>query len=216
MYCVVQEEHVETFLANRIQHIETYKKTLFVDDIYIIAPQLIAVYEDMISIDLFTVTPATIVNKDAIKVLFDPNGMLLPYQERTTLALESHELQDAVDDTVWYLFQYYRSAKRGNHIWCVHLLQHVFINFSKVLLHKYSPERAQLGLKTVDKTLPSNLVQEIEDIFNTISITTHTIALEKLVKFINRETEWIFQAVDDRHTIEPFWERLRVELSTLN
>ncbi|TDY05689.1 UNVERIFIED_CONTAM: hypothetical protein BJ099_106174 [Lysinibacillus xylanilyticus] len=33
-------------------------KTLFVDDIYIIAPQLLVVYEDLIHIDLFTVTPS--------------------------------------------------------------------------------------------------------------------------------------------------------------
>ncbi|WP_068982652.1 nucleotidyltransferase domain-containing protein [Lysinibacillus xylanilyticus] len=65
MYCVVKEEHIEAFLPNRIKHINAYKKTLFVDDIYIIAPQLLVVYEDMVHIDLFTVTPNGISNKDA-------------------------------------------------------------------------------------------------------------------------------------------------------
>ena len=64
IYCVVNEENVEAFLPNRNLHIEAYMKTLFVDDIYIIAPQLLVVYEDLIHIDLFTVTPSEISNKD--------------------------------------------------------------------------------------------------------------------------------------------------------
>lgn len=64
MYCVVKEENIEAFLPNRKKHIETYMDTLFVDDIYIIAPQLLVVYEDLIHIDLFTVAPSEISNKD--------------------------------------------------------------------------------------------------------------------------------------------------------
>ncbi|MGE8037213.1 nucleotidyltransferase domain-containing protein [Lysinibacillus sp. NPDC093692] len=65
MYCVVKEENIEAFLPNRKKHIETYMKTLFVDEIYIFAPQLLAVYEDMIHIDLFTLSPSEISDKDA-------------------------------------------------------------------------------------------------------------------------------------------------------
>ncbi|MFJ5563982.1 hypothetical protein [Lysinibacillus xylanilyticus] len=102
-------------------------KTLFVDDIYIIAPQLLVVYEDLIHIDLFTVTPSERSNKDAnqlclgiiasggfnffqrvfghplkeVKILFDPNGILTAKQKNTTLSLTPLEFQDAVDDTVF-------------------------------------------------------------------------------------------------------------------
>ncbi|SKB42614.1 hypothetical protein SAMN06295926_102342 [Lysinibacillus sp. AC-3] len=61
----MKEENIEAFLSNRKKHIETYMKTLFVDDIYIFAPQLLAVYEDMIHIDLFTLSPSEISDKDA-------------------------------------------------------------------------------------------------------------------------------------------------------
>lgn len=91
LYCVVKEEHIEAFLPQRIRHIEAYKKTLFVDDIYIIAAQLLVVYEDMIHIDLFTVTPNGISNKDVIKILFDPNGILPSKQRNTTLSLSPLE-----------------------------------------------------------------------------------------------------------------------------
>ncbi|MEX3746872.1 aminoglycoside 6-adenylyltransferase [Lysinibacillus xylanilyticus] len=209
MYCVVKEEHIEAFLPQRIRHIEAYKKTLFVDDIYIIAPQLLVVYEDMIHIDLFTVTPNGISNKDAIKILFDPNGILPSKQRNTTLSLSPLEFQDAVDDTVWYLYQYYKSASRGNDIWCVQLLRHSLEHFAKVLLHKYCPERASLGLKTLHHSLPPNPLNEIVDIMNCTSLVTHGVAVKKLVNAFHYESSWIFDNAPDHEEIKPLWEKIK-------
>jgi predicted nucleotidyltransferase len=72
LYCLVSDENVEPFLPNRIKHLESYKKLLFVDDIYIIAPQILAVYVDLVHIDLFTVTLENIIAKDKIEILYDP------------------------------------------------------------------------------------------------------------------------------------------------
>ncbi|MGE7674803.1 aminoglycoside 6-adenylyltransferase [Lysinibacillus sp. NPDC094403] len=209
IYCVVKEENIEAFLPNRKKHIEAYKKTLFVDDIYIIAPQLLVVYEDMIHIDLFTVTPSEISNKDAIKVLFDPNGILMAKQKNTTLSLTPLEFQDAVDDTIWYLYQYYSSAQRGNEIWSVHLLRNSLEHFAKVLLHKYCPERALLGLKALYNSLPTAPLDEIVDIMNNMSLVTHEIAVRKLVNAFNNESGWIFENVPNKEKIKPLWEKIK-------
>ncbi|MBE9916329.1 hypothetical protein G8C92_20130 [Paenibacillus donghaensis] len=72
LYCLVSDENVEPFLPHRIKHLESYKKLLFVDDIYIIAPQILAVYVDLVHIDLFTVTLENIIAKDKIEILYDP------------------------------------------------------------------------------------------------------------------------------------------------
>ncbi|MEY9976807.1 aminoglycoside 6-adenylyltransferase [Lysinibacillus sp. RC79] len=209
IYCVVNEENIKAFLPNRNQHIEAYKKTLFVDDIYIIAPQLLVVYEDMIHIDLFTVTPSEISNKDAIKILFDPNRILTAKQKNTTLALTPLEFQDAVDDTVWYLYQYYWSTKRGNEIWCVHLLRNSLEHFAKVLLYKYCPERALLGLKALYNSLPTDPLNEIDDIMNCMSLVTHEMAVMKLVNFFENESDWIFENVPNKEKIKPLWEKTK-------
>ena len=209
MYCVVKEENIEVFLPNRKKHIESYKDTLFVDDIYIIAPQLLVVYEDLIHIDLFTVAPSEISNKDAIKILFDPNGILTAKLKSTTMALTPLEFQDAVDDTVWYLYQYYWSAQRGNEIWCIHLLQNSLEHFAKVLLHKYCPERALLGLKATYNSLPSDPLNEIVYIMNCMSLVTHEMAVKKLVKAINNESDWIFENVPTKEGIKPLWEKIK-------
>ena len=209
MYCVVKEENMEAFLPNRKKHIETYKDTLFVDDIYIIAPQLLVVYEDLIHIDLFTVAPSEISNKDAIKILFDPNGILTAKLESTTMALTPLEFQDAVDDTVWYLYQYYKSASRGNDIWCVQLLRHSLEHFAKVLLHKYCPERASLGIKALHHSLPPSPLDEIVDIMNCTSLVTHGVAVKKLVNAFHYESSWIFDNAPDQEEIKSLWEKIK-------
>lgn len=209
IYCVVNEENIEAFLPNRIQHIKAYKKTCFVDDIYIIAPQLLVIYEDMIHIDLFTVTPSEISDKDAMKILFDPNGILAAKQKNTTLSLTPLEFQDAVDDTVWYLYQYYWSAKRGNEIWSVHLLRNSLEHFAKVLLHKYCPERALLGLKTLNNSLPTDPLDEVVDIVNCMSPKTHEMAVKKLVNAFENESDWIFKKVPNKEKIMPLWGKIK-------
>ncbi|MED3802466.1 nucleotidyltransferase domain-containing protein [Lysinibacillus xylanilyticus] len=209
IYCVVNEENVEAFLPNRTKHIESYMRTLFVDDVYIIAPQLLVVYEDLIHIDLFTVTPSEIINKDTMKILFDPNGILTAKQKNTTLSLTPLEFQDAVDDTVWYLYQYYWSAQRGNEIWSVHLLRNSLEHFAKVLLHKYCPERALLGLKTLSNSLPTDPLHEIVDIMNCMSLVTHEMAVKKLVTFFENESHWIFENVPNKEAIKPLWEKIK-------
>ncbi|MFJ8518825.1 nucleotidyltransferase domain-containing protein [Lysinibacillus xylanilyticus] len=184
-------------------------KTLFVDDIYIIAPQLLVVYEDLIHIDLFTVKPSEIINKDTMKILFDPNGILIAKQKNTSLSLTPLEFQDAVDDTVWFLYQYYWSAQRGNEIWSVHLLRNSLEHFAKVLLHKYCPERALLGLKTLSNSLPTDPLHEIVDIMNCMSLVTHEMAVKKLVTFFENESHWIFENVPNKEKIKPLWEKIK-------
>jgi predicted nucleotidyltransferase len=72
LYCLVDQDDLSDFLLSRIDHLETYGKLLFYDDIYIIAPQIIAVYENMLHVDLFTVTEEIFVEKDYFKVIYDP------------------------------------------------------------------------------------------------------------------------------------------------
>ncbi|MCM2607016.1 nucleotidyltransferase domain-containing protein [Rossellomorea marisflavi] len=69
LYCLVEEEDLASFVQDRIRHLEAYGKLLFHDDLFIIAPQIIAVYEDLLHVDLFTVTEKTFKQKDYFKVI---------------------------------------------------------------------------------------------------------------------------------------------------
>jgi len=208
MYCLVNEEDVEVFNQSRLSHLEAYGKLLFHDDIFIIAPQILAVYENLVHVDLFTVTEQNYIQKDFIKVLYDPNHKLDKFLQNQNLELTKDEFQDAVDDIAWFLFQYKKSAARGNFILSVNMLLHVMIHLSRVLLHKYQPNRAQLGLKTVEKSLPIVLVEKLKQIYENITPSNHQKAVSMICEIMLNESQWVFSEVANPEKIKPLWDRM--------
>ncbi|MEK4485967.1 nucleotidyltransferase domain-containing protein [Psychrobacillus sp. FSL H8-0484] len=208
LYCLVNEEDKEEFLESRLQHLESYNQLLFHDDIFIVAPQILAVYENLVHIDLFTVTEHTYIEKDFMKVLYDPNFKLEKYKQTQNLKLSDHEFQDAVDDVAWFLFQYKKSSARGNDIWSVSMLHHVMTHLSRILLHRYHSDRAQLGLKTLEISLPEGIVREIKQIYENITPQKHKQAVQLICVLLFDETEWIFSEVAHPEKIKPLWDRM--------
>ncbi|MFP7296792.1 nucleotidyltransferase domain-containing protein [Neobacillus niacini] len=208
MYCLVNEEDVEEFNQSRVQHLESYNKLLFHDDIFIVAPQILAVYENFVHVDLFTVTEHTYIEKDFIKVLYDPNNRLDKFKQNQNLKLSKTEFQDAVDDIAWFLFQYKISSARGNDIWSVNLLHQVMNHLSRVLLHKYNPNRAQLGLKTIEASLPDVTVKQTKQIYENITPQKHKQAVNLICEILSKETPWIFTEAANPGKIKPLWDRM--------
>ncbi|MFS0777565.1 nucleotidyltransferase domain-containing protein [Neobacillus sp. 3P2-tot-E-2] len=212
MYCLVNEEDVEEFNQSRIQHLASYNKLLFHDDIFIVAPQILAVYENLVHVDFFTVTEHTYIEKDYIKVLYDPYNKLDKFKQKQNLKLSKAEFQDAVDDIAWFLFQYKTSSARGNELWSVTMLHHVMTHFSRVLLHKYNPNRAQLGMKTIETSLPIELVSLTKRIYKNITPQKHKQAVKLICEILSTETPWIFNEVANPDKIKPLWERMITSL----
>ena len=208
MYCLVNEEDVEEFNESRLQHLESYNPLLFHDEIFIIAPQIIALYENLVHVDLFTVTEQTLIEKDFIKVLYDPNDELHKYKQNQNLVFSESEFQDAVDDVAWFLFQYKKSSERGNDLWSVHMLHHVMTNLSRVLLHRYNSNRAQLGLKTMESSLPREMLQLTQQIYENITPNKHRQAVILICELLLKESSWVFSNVDIPSKIKPLWDRV--------
>ena len=173
LYCLVNEEDKKEFLANRVKHLRAYRDIILMDDIFIVAPQIIAVFDDLLHIDLFTVTKESFVGGDHFKVLYDPHHLMDGFMETQGLALTEDEYRDDVLDVGWFLFQYSKSAARGNDIWSVRMLTNVVHHLGRVLLHRYAPERAKLGLKTIEQSLPESVVSELTGIMEFITPGKH-------------------------------------------
>ncbi|MBT2636813.1 nucleotidyltransferase domain-containing protein [Bacillus sp. ISL-39] len=206
LYCLVDEKDLDGFLQSRIGHLESYGKLLFYDDIFIIAPQILAVYENMLHVDLFAVTEETFIQKDYFKIIYDPYQRLEKYKAPQSLKLSPREFQDAVDDIAWFLFQYKKSAARRNDLWSVNLLNQVMVHLSKVLLHRYNPERAQLEMKTVEASLPISILQEVLQIQEHITPQKNQKAVQLLRKLLRRETEWIFNEISNTDKVKALWD----------
>ncbi|NKE03887.1 nucleotidyltransferase domain-containing protein [Mesobacillus selenatarsenatis] len=208
LYCLVDEKDLDGFLDSRIDHLESYGKLLFHDDIFIIAPQILAVYKNMLHVDLFAVTEKTFIEKDFFKVIYDPDELLSKFVASQNLRLSEREFQDAVDDIAWFLFQYKKATARGNDLWSVNMLNHVMTHLVRVLLYRYKPERAQLGLKTAEASLPEDIVHIVQKIQENLTPKKHLNAAIELRELLNREADWIFSKLSNPAKIKPLWDKL--------
>ncbi|WP_432363385.1 hypothetical protein [Sporosarcina sp. UB5] len=101
------------------------------------------------------------------------------------------EYRDNVMDVGWFLFQYSKSAARGNDIWSVRMLTNVVHHLGRVLLYRYAPERAKLGLKTIEQSLPESVVVELTEILEFITPGEHEQAVGRIGRLLEREYDWI-------------------------
>ena len=147
LYALVEPTKRDAFLARRRDHLATYRPFLLEDEIHIVAPQLIVVYDDLLHLDFFTVTAETLNHQDEIHVLYDPEQRLLHHD--TSLALSEAALYDHAFDAHWFFFQYTKAANRGNAIWAIDMLRQAMTHLAYVLAAHHEPERASLGLKDV-------------------------------------------------------------------
>lgn len=208
LYCLIDEKDLDGFLESRIDHLESYGKLLFHDDIFIISPQILAVYENMLHVDLFAVTEKTFIEKDFFKVIYDPDELLSKFVASQNLRLSEREFQDAVDDIAWFLFQYKKATARGNDLWSVNMLNHVMTHLARVLLYRYNPERAQLGLKTAEASLPEDIVHIVQKIQENLTPKKHLNAAIELRELLNQEADWIFSKLSNPEKIKPLWDKL--------
>jgi predicted nucleotidyltransferase len=191
LYCLVEKESEKEFLGNRLMHLQAYRPVIFQDDIFIVAPQLIAVFDDFLHIDLFTVTTETFSGKDFFKVLHDPEDRLTAFIDTQGLELSASDYRDHVNDVAWFLFQYKKAASRGNGIWSVKMLANAAEHLARVLLYRYAPERAQLGLKSLQQSLPTDLLEQMEAIFDDMTPARHAESAAALSRLIKKELPWI-------------------------
>ncbi|QFT87947.1 Nucleotidyltransferase domain protein [Bacillus sp. THAF10] len=191
LYCLVKEADESEFLQDRITHLSSYKSIKFYEHIFIIAPQTIAVFEDFLHVDLFTVTEKTFKKKDYFKVLYDPDGRLEQFKKTQDLCLSQGEYEDCVYDVAWYLFQYHKAARRRNDLWAVDMLRYVFGNLARVLLHRYSPDRAQLGIKALEQELPVEVLLKVKEISNLMTPNQHLNSVACLVRLLADELDWL-------------------------
>ncbi|WP_339252232.1 nucleotidyltransferase domain-containing protein [Sporosarcina sp. FSL W8-0480] len=191
LYCLVNDGDMPEFLERRVDHLRAYRDIILVDDIFIVAPQIIAVFDDLLHIDLFTVTKETFARGDHFKVLYDPHRLMDGFIDTQGLTLTEQEYRDDVLDVGWFLYQYRQSAARGNDIWSVKMLTNVMHHLGRVLLYRYAPERAKLGLKTIERSLPDEVELELKGILEFITPCGHAKAAVMIGQLVDREYEWI-------------------------
>lgn len=201
LYCLVEEGKEEGFLTRRLDHLKAYKDLIFHDDIFIIAPQIIAIYEDWLHIDLFTVTEKTIQEKDFFTVLYDPENLMGKYESTQNLNVSDEQFRDQVLDAAWFLFQYQKAAARRNDTWAVEMLRHSMRSVTIILLSRYAKERAVLGLKTIHRDLPQERQDRVVEVYEAMTPSHHEVAVRKIAILLESEFDWIREELGEGEVV---------------
>ncbi len=213
LYVLVREEDQKAFMEDRLNHLSAYRELLFHEDLFIIAPQIIAVYDDLLHVDLYTVTEKSFVTKDFFTVVYDPNDLMDKFKVSQTLVLTEQEFYDEAYDVAWFLFQYYKANQRGSHAWAAHLLSYVHARLAKVLLHHYAPERGQLGIKALERDAPVTIVKPFIEAMDCSTPEDHQKAVEIMLSIMEQELPWLHNEFGYNSQVIRFWERMINELT---
>lgn len=167
LYCVVDRDKFTEFLPRRISYMESYMPLIYWSEANFVGPQIVGVYQDGLHLDLFTVSADAIPMKDAIEVLYDPEGLLQSYKG-VTHRISEEELVRIVDGFTFSLLEFECAYKRGDLLWASRLGSHLTGDMSIIIRYIVNPDKAQLGFKRLYQELDDDLYQRWLTIMNNI------------------------------------------------
>lgn len=213
LYCLVHDHAVESFLERRTDYLLKYGELLFWTEVDHVGPQIVAVFSNGLHIDLYTVTAGTLQQTDAIKILYDPEGLLSNFQG-SFFELNKMELVKRFESLSFLLLEFEAAYKRKNMIWASRLASHISSEVVLLVRHVYDPKRAQLGFKKINNHLPQNVYQSLSAALDEISPTKLPNGLLKLLDIIERVITQLPPDVSDDLNF-PFYKYMAEKIRTL-
>lgn len=185
MYAVVSSDYRDKFLSKRINYLEHYMPLVYWSESDFVGPQIVGVYEDALHFDLYTVAPDAIPQTDSIKVLYDKNGLLKSYQEKT-LSISPADVVENIHELTFVLLEFEAAYMRRDFMWSIRLFYALLAHLSFVVRYVHDADNAQLALKRLYKVLPSNLHKNFENILENAT-PTHVLAAVKMIVTLAEE-----------------------------
>lgn len=151
-YCIVHADKLEGFLARRKALLEQYRPVLFWMEVNHVGPQLIAIYNNGLHLDFYTVTQEKLPTGGTAKALYDPENLLADY-EATTAALSFADIMLHFDNFLFSLVQIETAVRRNYLTWAHYLVEKLPGEFATLYRYLYTPDNAMLSLKDFDRVL---------------------------------------------------------------
>lgn len=180
MYCMTGEEDLPGFLVRRLDHLRAYGRLIYHSEVNFVGPQVVAVFEDGLHFDLYSVTPSSLKNTDEILVLYDPEQYLENYHPQD-LALLPQEMARAIDEFSFTLLEYEAACLRGDDLWATRLSHHLAGRIGIILRGVSDPRRGRLGLKRIDIHLGSESRSELAEALSKLSPSCHLQGVKALI-----------------------------------
>lgn len=163
-YCLVEEEGLQTFLDKRMQVLEKHRPLLYHSHSNFVGPQIVAVFDNGLHFDLYTVTPDKFPLVGEFKALYDPENLLEAYTHKTSdHSISWEQVEEHFNSFSFTMLEFNAAWQRGDVAWSSRLASHLAGDLGILLRHRYDPQNAQLGTKRLEKVLPSSTRQELRE-----------------------------------------------------
>ncbi|HAF66468.1 MAG: nucleotidyltransferase domain-containing protein [Bacillota bacterium] len=157
-YCLVDTARLEQFLKKRLEILESYRPVIYHSESDFVGPQLVAVFDNGLHFDLYTVTLEAFPRMGKFRVLYDPHGLLEQFEtEVTDYSMSWEEVVRCFHGFSFTLLEFYAAWNRGDQIWSARLASHLAADLGVVLRYAYDPANARLGSKRLEDVLPVDI-----------------------------------------------------------
>lgn len=159
-YCLVDDDKLEEFLNKRIDYLEQYRPLIYWSEANFVGPQIVAVYDNGLHFDLYTVTLETLQKTDQIKVLYDPCGLLSDYRQ-VPLAISEDDFIKVFHSFSFSLLEFEAAYCREDLLWASRLASYLSGDLAIILRYIFDKNNSRLGFKRLYKSLDSSLYNKL-------------------------------------------------------
>ncbi|MDF2844873.1 MAG: polymerase beta domain protein region [Herbinix sp.] len=192
MYVVVKKDCLALFLEKRMEYV--------------------AIYDNGLHFDLYTVTEDTLPHTDKAKVIYDPNHKFDNYVGESKI-ITKEQLAYNFNDALYYFIEADGAFCRKNYPWASQILSST-INSSAILLrYLYDKEYAYLGLKKINEIVPDEQFSWLMLITDNLNKDGFTTANSYIIKILDFVVENIEEDIKCLFNL-PFFEWMKLNLNT--
>lgn len=159
-YCIVKDDELEDFLKRRLNYLKQYRPLIYWSEVNFVGPQIVAVFDNGLHFDFYTVTLETLQKTDEIKIIYDPNKLLSDYKAEN-LTISEDDFINIFDGFTFTLLEFKAAYCRNDLIWASRLASHLSGDLAIILRYLYDKNNAKLGFKRLYKSLDSDLHEKI-------------------------------------------------------
>ncbi len=161
-YCLVEKDDLINFLPKREALLLAYRTLVYTSEADFVGPQIVAVFDNGLHFDLYTVTMEHFPLVGDFKPLWDPDGNLTQFKDQVrdhgvTLQTVANNFRSFS----FTLLEFVTAWQRRDLTWATRLASHLSGELGLVLRYRYDPKQAQLGMKRLEQVVPESVKHEL-------------------------------------------------------
>jgi predicted nucleotidyltransferase len=180
LYCLVDKSKLNEFLSKRLKYLELYHSLIYWEEVNFVGPQIVAIFDNGLHFDLYTLTIENLNQNDQIMIIYDPKKLLSEYKP-LPLQLNSKEIGIQVNEFSYTMIEYFASYKRGDYVFAFKLANYMHSYYSSFLRSFKDPTRSKIGVKGFLKKLKDQDLQKYIHVTKLLRYETSLLAVKTLI-----------------------------------